>query len=146
MFKTYILFFTDHIWNGREIDVDQYNLDGYEKEVDAQRKLHKLFNLFKDKYEGNNFEMDEKSFTIFNEMSVTLDNIRCEIREVNVRRAIKPYYVDITFKKKLPNIEVIAISKDEAERLAIQHVEDHYGKNDREIEIVDVHVHNTFFD
>ena len=144
MFKTYILFFTDYIWNGREIDVDQYNLDGYEKEVDAQRKLHKLFNLFKDKYKGNNFEMDEKSFTIFNEMSVTFDNIRCEIREVNVRRAIKPYYVDITFKKKLPNIEVIAESKDEAKRLAIQRIEDHYGS---EIEIVDVYAsHNPFFD
>jgi len=102
MFKTYILFFTDHIWNGREIDVDQYNLEGYEQEADAQRKLHKLFNLFKDKYKGNNFEMDEKSFSIFNKMSVTLDNIRCEIREVNVRRAITPYYVDVTCKKNIP--------------------------------------------
>lgn len=146
MFKTYILFFTDHIWNGREIDVDQYNLQGYEKEADAQRKLDKLFNLFKDRYKGNNFEFDERSFTIFDERSVTLDNIRCEIREVNVRSAITPYYVDITFKKKLPNIEVIAESKAEAGKMAIQHVEDHYGKNGREIDIVDVHVHNTFFD
>lgn len=143
MFKTYILFFTDHIWNGREIDVDQYNLEGYEQEADAQRKLHKLFNLFKDKYKGNNFEMDEKSFTIFNEMSVTLDNIRCEIREVNVRRAITPYYVDVTCKKTFRNIEVIAESKDEAKRLAIKNIRDHYGKD---VEILETKVYTSFFD
>ena len=143
MRKTYILHFTDHVWNGREIDVDEYDLQGYEQEADAQRKLHKLFTLFKQKYDGNGIESDERSFTIFNEMSVTLDNIRCEIREVNVRPAITPYYVDITYKRKINSIEVIAESKAEAGKMAIQYVKDHHGVD---IEILETKVRSSFLD
>lgn len=142
MRKTYILHFTDHVWNGREIDVDEYDLQGYEQEADAQRKLHKLFTLFKQKYDGNGIECDERSFTIFNEMSVTLDNIRCEIREVNVCPATRPYYVEVTYEKTIHNVEVIAESGDDARKMAIQYVKDHHG----DVVILEARVHNTFFD
>ena len=142
MRKTYILHFTDHVWNGREIDVDEYDLQGYEQEADAQRKLHKLFTQFKQKYDGDGIECDERSFTIFNEMSVTLDNIRCEIREVNVRPATRPYYVEVTYQKTIHNVEVIAESVDEAKKMAIQYVKDHHG----DVVILEARVHNTFFD